>query len=176
MLATGQQLTINVGGLGATETMVIDGSAEASGSLRLIAGAAADTLTGGDGADALFGGLGADTLEGGGGADLFRYTNVAQSGPASRDFILDFVHGTDILDFAGIDANSLSGGNQAFSYIGSTAFAGTGAASAGELRATVVSGTTWLVAGDTNGDGIADFEVNVTMAGMQQFTVGDFLL
>jgi Ca2+-binding RTX toxin-like protein len=47
--------------------MVVDGSDEASGTLRLIGGAASDTLTGGGGDDQLFGGLGADQLTGNGG-------------------------------------------------------------------------------------------------------------
>ena len=79
-----------------------------------------------------------------------------------------------LIGLAGIDANSLSGGDQAFSFIGGNAFAGTGAASAGELRAVLQSGADWLVEGDTNGDGTADFALLVTSD--HALSGADFLL
>ena len=55
-----------------------------------------DSLVGGDGDDTLGGGTGADVLTGGAGADIFLLGTTA----ASRDTIIDFVSGTDILAFS----------------------------------------------------------------------------
>ena len=49
-----------------------------------------DLLLGGAGDDTLHGGAGSDTLTGGAGSDHFRFTDVADSTPASRDVITDF--------------------------------------------------------------------------------------
>jgi hypothetical protein len=80
-------------------------------------------------------------MTGGGGADTFRYITTLDSTGAAMDEILDFAPGTDKIDLSRIDANSLAGGDQAFSWIGSNAFTGSGAASAGELRAYQNNGT-----------------------------------
>ena len=47
---------------------------------------------------------------------------------ASRDIITDFINGTDRIDLSAIDANSTTIGNNAFTFIGTGAFAGGGAA------------------------------------------------
>ena len=176
LVGTGQQLTVTGGGLGATETMVVNGSAETSGTLRLIGGAAADTLTGGGGADNIFGGLSADVLRGNGGADVFRYTNVNQSAPGGHDTIMDFTHNLDKLNLSGIDADPFAAGDQAFSFLGSAAFSGSGAASAGQLRAFQANAATnlWQVEGDINGDGIADFVLQLFVDTGQSITIEDF--
>jgi hypothetical protein len=59
----------------------------------------------------------------------------------------------DIIDLSDIDANQNVAGNQAFTFVGDAAFSNV----AGELRATAN-----LVQGDVNGDGIADFQINLT--------------
>jgi serralysin len=176
LVGAGQQLTVTGAGLGATESMVVNGSSETSGSLRLIGGAAADTLTGGGGADTIFGGLSADALRGNAAADTFLYSNVNQSAPGGYDTIMDFTHNVDKLDLSSIDANSFSAGDQAFSFLGSAAFSGTGAASAGQLRAFQANAATnlWQVEGDINGDGIADFVLQLFVASGQSITVADF--
>ena len=46
----------------------------------------------------------------------------------SRDIITDFVNGTDRIDLSAIDANSTTIGNNAFTLIGTGAFAGDGTA------------------------------------------------
>ena len=94
---------------------------------------------------------------------------------ASRDHILDLTTG-DRIDLSRIDANTLSGGNQAFTFIGSAAFSGTGAASAGQLRAVNTAGDDWLIQGDTNGDGVADMELLVTTADAHILGATDFFL
>ena len=164
LVAEGQTLTVSGALLMATETMILDGSQEQTGNLRLFGGRASDSLKGGGGVDVLHGNLGADTLTGGGGQDTFLYHETAESTAASADEILDFAAGTDTIDLVKIDANTLADGNQAFSWIGSNAFGGTGAASAGQLRAYENNGS-WFVEGDTNGDGAADLVIQLTVTG-----------
>ena len=114
-------------------------------------------------------------MSGGGGADSFRYDGSADSTSSSRDHILDFTPGTDKIDLFRVDAKTTVAGDQAFTWIGSSAFTGSGAASAGQLRA-VQSGGFWLVEGDTNGDGVADLVIQVTTQGPSPLGSGDFFL
>ena len=174
-VAAGQKLIVDAGQLAAGEVLKFNGSAETDGYFVVAGGAAADTILAGAGDDTLIGGLGADTLTGGGGADVFRYRSAAESTAAATDKILDFTAGTDTVDLTGIDADSLTAGDQAFHWIGSSAFGGGGSASAGELRAYESNGN-WFVEGDTNGDGAADFVLQLTLQGPQPLAQGDFLL
>ena len=105
------------------------------------------------------GGAGADTLTGGSDADTFRIRNYETGLGASADSITDFVSGTDIIDLSGMDANSGQVGDQAFSFIGGGAFSNT----AGELRYQSQGSDIWL-SGDTDGDGLADFEILLVSA------------
>jgi serralysin len=124
-----------------------------------------DMLNGRDGNDTLIGGNGADRLNGGGGTDTFVFETTAQSAPASRDVIDNFASGVDRMDLRAIDANSNAVGDQAFLFIGSSAFHG----KAGELN--FRSG---IVSGDVNGDGLADFQVKVM--NLSALSGSDFLL
>lgn len=123
--------------------------------LALTGNALANTIVGGGGADIITGGLGADMLTGGAGADTFVFTAAGDStvGVGGRDRISDFsmLFG-DRIDLRLIDANPYVFGDQAFSFIGQTAFAG----SAGELRQEAIGADTWVQA-DVNGDAVADF-------------------
>ncbi|MGZ9063083.1 MAG: M10 family metallopeptidase C-terminal domain-containing protein, partial [Allosphingosinicella sp.] len=150
----GETLTVSGTILMATETMILDGSQESDGLLRLFGGKAGDTLKGGGQADLIHGNLGADILAGGGGADTFRYDMTAESNSLSMDQILDFTPGTDKLDLSRIDARTNLAGDQAFIWIGSNAFSGNTA----QLRA-FEQGGVWILQGDVNGDRIADFTV-----------------
>ena len=78
------------------------------------------------------------------------------------------------IDLSKIDANELVDGNQAFSFVGSAAFSNT----AGELRFENISlgGPIWLVQGDTNGDGVSDFEVVLVISPADPITSSDFIL
>jgi Ca2+-binding RTX toxin-like protein len=134
-----------------------------------------DTLNGGNGADQLVGGTGADSVQGNAGADVFRYDAASDSTPGAPDLIGDFQAGVDKIDLSRIDANTLTAGDQAFHWIGSDAFSGAGAASAGELR-TYQSGSFWWVAGDTNGDGTADLVIALTPQAGMPLTAPDFLM
>jgi Ca2+-binding RTX toxin-like protein len=121
-----------------------------------------DFLYGGDGKDTLIGGNGTDVLSGGGGNDTFQWAATGETAVgAARDQVLDFTHGKDLLDLSGIDAKTTASGNNSFSFIGANGFSGT----AGELRAEVhhdAGGDYTIVQGDVNGDGVADFEIQLT--------------
>jgi Ca2+-binding RTX toxin-like protein len=171
IVGAGQELTVSGAMLMAEEYMTLDGSQETDGRLRLFGGKGYDTLKGGGQADLIHGSLGGDILAGGGGADEFRYQDVAESTPSIIDQILDFTPGTDKVDLSRIDSNSLVAGNQAFVWIGSNAFTG----SAGQLRA-FISGGTWYVEGDVDGDGSADLFIALTPQGPTPLGAGDFLL
>lgn len=114
-----------------------------------------DLLDGGNGDDLLIGGAGADALIGGLGTDIFKYNSVNDSpAGAGRDVLLDFQGGAaigDRIDLSLIDANTLVVGNQAFTYIGSTAFTG-----AGQLR--YADGT---LSGSTDADAAPEFQIQL---------------
>jgi serralysin len=174
-LLAGVELTVSGALLQSYETMIVDGSLETDGTFRFFAGKANDTLKGGAKTDLLLGNLGADILSGGGGADTFRYDSTADSNAASRDQILDFTPGSDKIDLSRVDAKTNVAGDQAFTWIGSNAFTGSGAASAGQLRA-FQQGGSWFVEGDTNGDGIADLSIQLTLQGPTPLSQTDFFL
>lgn len=115
-----------------------------------------DRLYGGDGEDTLLGGVGADLLYGGLDADTFEFRRTIESTTTQRDQISGFENNIDLIDLSRIDAVQGVPGNQSFSYIGAAAFSNL----AGELRF-YLSGPHGRLAGDTNGDGIADFEVQL---------------
>lgn len=84
---------------------------------------------------------------------------------AAADLILDFKHRQDDrIDFSKIDANSLTGSDDAFKFIGSAEFHGV----AGELK---YEGG--VLSGDVNGDSVSDFDVQV--AHVDSFFSGDFI-
>jgi len=185
----GKLLTVLGTTLQSDEAMVFNGSAETDGSFYVAGGAAADTLVGGQkndslvggagndqlyglaGDDWLLGGAGADNVRGGTGKDYFVYQSTSESNAAATDHILDFENFTDHIDLSAIDANSSLGGDQAFSFVGSNAFSHT----AGELRVEA-SGSDWLVMGDVNGDGTADFQVLVSTFNSHILAASDFIL
>jgi Ca2+-binding RTX toxin-like protein len=158
------------------------------------AGAGNDTLTGaGSGSDIFEGGLGRDVMDGGArnyggpyygeyvGPDRFDFRTVADSAVGTeRDVILNFTHddgtdaNSDLIHLGLIDANTTRTGNQAFTFIADAGFSGT----AGELRVTPLEGTTdrQIVSGDVDGDGLADFEIEVQMEFAAPLTAADFIL
>jgi Ca2+-binding RTX toxin-like protein len=131
----------------------------------------ANTLTGAGGNDTLTGGDGQDFLFGGGGADVFAFANTDSSADhALADVIGDFDSGAgDKIDLALIDARTTNQGDQAFDFIGTDAFSG----AAGELHYLQDGGNTF-VEGDVDGDGTADFSIQVT--GLHDFVATDFVL
>ena len=105
------------------------------------------------GNDVLNGRGGADRLTGGTGSDRFVFDNPAY---ANGDVVTDFATGLDKLDFRAIDANPFRNGDQKFTWLDTGAFSG----KAGQLREYNLDGK-HFVAGDTDGDGFADFTIEV---------------
>ncbi|MGV3490519.1 MAG: calcium-binding protein [Devosia sp.] len=143
-----------------------------AGNNRLFGDAGNDTLSGGAGDDLLSGGLGRDILSGGIGADRFDFSDFETGIGAQRDVITDF-ESRDTINLAYMDAKTTRASNQAFAFIADATFSGT----AGQLRyaaATGDSGPITLIEGDTNGDGVADFQIE--LRGTHVLTAGDFIL
>lgn len=158
----------NVGNLllGKANDDLLDGL---GGADELQGNAGDDGLDGGAGDDLLIGGAGSDVLTGGTGGDLFRFAHGDSGTGAAADRITDFANTVDKIDLRGIDANSVTAGDQAFSFIGTAAFSG----NAGELRY-ALDGTDTRLQGDYTGDGVADFEI--VFAGNLTLFATDFYL
>jgi serralysin len=88
----------------------------------------------------------------------------------ARDRIADFSHAqADVIDLSAIDADGTTGSVNAFTWIGTSAFHHL----AGELRYQA-SGTSTLVQGDIDGNGVADFALLLT--GTVALQQSDFVL
>lgn len=129
----------------------------------------ADRINGGDGNDQIEGGAGVDLLFGNAGADTFVFRDTTDSGVATgtRDRIFDFDVAEDIISLSAIDANSVLAGNQVFVFIDEAAFSNV----SGQLR---YQQSTGQLQGDVNGDGIADFAIELTTR--PDITVANLLL
>ncbi|KAA0577836.1 calcium-binding protein [Azospirillum sp. B21] len=147
-----------------------------------------DVLLGGAGNDTLVGGYGADLMDGGAGADVFSIRNLNESTLATPDVIIAFngavvaeeaLQGLasyatigaegDRIDVSEIDAITGATANDAFTFVGTAGFT-----AAGQLRYQA-SGTVTLIEGEVNGDGAADFRIQVNIANYS-FSAFDFVL
>ncbi|BAI76769.1 hypothetical protein AZL_f00090 (plasmid) [Azospirillum sp. B510] len=147
-----------------------------------------DVLLGGAGTDTLIGGYGADLLDGGVGADIFSIRNLNESTLAAPDIIINFNGAVvaaealkglasyatagaegDRIDLSEIDAIAGTIDNDAFTFIGTAGFS-----AAGQLRYQS-SGTVTLIEGEVNGNGVADFRIQVNIANYR-FSAFDFVL
>lgn len=156
----------------------------------IIGSARAETISGGAGNDSITGGGGKDVLYGNEhrasfnppdrGADVFVFNAASDSGTtrATRDVIMDFVLTDDKIHLT-FDANTVVTGNQLFDYAGiqygGFTREGDGDAArfnAGELRYHYEAGNT-ILRGDTNGDGLADFSIE--LRGQIALTSSDFV-
>ncbi len=138
----------------------------------ILGGAGADTISGKAGEDTITGGLGRDIMTGGAGLDTFVFNDVAETGATrtTRDKITDFDQGEgDMIDLSAVDADVAAPGNQAFTFIGTSAFG----SFEGQLRY-VQSGSKTVIQGDIDGDGVKDFEIFLN--GLVDLTAGDFVL
>lgn len=142
-----------------------------SGSDVLFGGRGDDVMDGGNNNDQLTGGMGTDIMTGGSGADQFIFDYVVDSrvGAQQRDTITDFTNG-DRINLANIDADPTVDGDQAFTFVGATAFSG----NQGEVRLQAISGDNVIVEVDQNADGIADMEILVI--GGANLDQNDFIL
>ena len=103
----------------------------------------------------------------------FDVPKVQGGGNIGVDVITDFQHNLDTIDLSSIDAKTGVGGNNAFKWIGGQGFHGV----KGELHFVKVNlaGTAndkTIIEGDTNGDGKADFQIQLT--GLKGLSAGDF--
>jgi serralysin len=142
-------------------TIIEDGKT-GSGNDRLIGNAVANRLDGGAGNDVLDGMAGNDVLIGGAGNDRFIISNTGD-----LDTILDFESGRDLIDLRSFDTNPAMAGDQGFTFIGSNEFTG-----GAQVRTYSANGHNF-VAGDLDGDMVADFVINI---GAAIITPADILL
>jgi Ca2+-binding RTX toxin-like protein len=168
-------LIVNAASLVTKQHVNVDGRGIHDGNLILFGGSGSDTLRGGDGDDLLMGGFRPDSLNGGPGADTFRYVAATDSTYNLLDLIGDFQVGVDKVDVSRVDANIFVAGDQAFHWIGSSAFSDAGAASAGEFRV-YQNGSYWFAEGDVDGNGDADLVIAFTPQGAILPAQGDFVL
>lgn len=137
-----------------------------------------DVLRGQGDNDVLTGGLGGDFLIGGAGNDRFNFDNFAESTLSQRDVIQAGDGATafqgagnasgDRIDLGDIDANTLSGGNQAFLFGGS---------GRGHLSLTESGGNT-IIHGNIDNDAAFEFELVIADGSVRAsaYTAADFYL
>ena len=145
------------------------------GSDTLVGGLKADVLNGGAGADKITGGRGSDLLidSADGEVDTFFFNSAKDSvRGVNRDTILGFSQNDgDNIDLSAIDAKKGVAGNQTFKFIGTQNFHH----KAGELHFKQVASQDYtLMEGDINGDGKADFQIE--LSGLITLIKGDFVL
>ena len=153
---------------GSRHADVIQGDALAN---TLRGGGSVDNLNGRGGNDGLHGDAGKDLLTGGLGLDTFHYHAYGDSlaSAANRDVISDFSRADDIISLKELDANSLTLNDNAFAFIGTSAFSGV----AGQLRYAAANGVT-IISADANGDRVADLQIE--LRGLFTLTAADFIL
>lgn len=159
---TGTKNNDTINGMdGADRLLGLDGRDTINGGLGndlIDGGLAADTLNGGTGDDTITGGGAGDLMTGGTGADTFIFrAGDTNNSVAYADRITDFnrtVDGDEI-NLSALDANTGVAGNQAFAFIGDTAFS-----AAGQLRVVQIAGVTYIQ-GNTDANLAADFIIRV---------------
>jgi Ca2+-binding RTX toxin-like protein len=138
-----------------------DNVAGGDGNDTLVGGAGNDTLDGGAGNDVLIGGAGIDRLTGGAGRDIFTYFAAAESTPDAPDTVTDFAPNEDVFDVSAMGS---------FVFIGVAAFP-----MQPRLLRVGQSGDDVVVQIDTNGDAVADWQVNILNANASDFGIDNFI-
>lgn len=128
-----------------------------------------DTIKGGLGADKIIGSVGSDVMTGGAGNDRFDWNLYSQFGTSTLDKVTDFATG-DRLDVYDLDANLALTGNQAFAFIGTSAFS-----APGQIRyfTDATAGTT-TIQGSNDADTTLEFSILLT--GVRTMAAADFVL
>ena len=144
---------------------------------RLEGGDGSDDLRGDDGEDLLVGGAGGDRLFGGSDRDIFDFNSVLDIGKKKglRDVIGDFEHKTDRIDLSTIDANGSKKGDKSFKFIKKE-----GSDFHDKARELIweridkkgTSKDVTLIQADTDGNGKADFKLELT--GLHKLSHVDF--
>jgi serralysin len=136
-----------------------------------------NSLQGGGGDDRLNGLAGTDRAEGGAGADIFVFSAAGHSmgylyrsdgAKFTPDVLLDFTSGIDRIDLSAIDAIAGTVADDAFAFIGTTAFSN----QAGQLRFEAADGLVHIY-GDVDGNGVADLHI---IASGPHVLAADFIL
>lgn len=154
------------GGSGSDTLLSVENLTGSDYNDTLTGDAGTNLLAGGAGADSLIGGTGLDTLQGGTDNDVFVFTAVGDTNSDANlaDVIADFTSG-DLIDLSAIDADSLTGGDQAFDGTLVATFT-----AVGQLRL-----DTGVLYGNTDSDfGTAEFAIVLT--GVGSLTAADFVL
>jgi Ca2+-binding RTX toxin-like protein len=144
-----------------------------------------DTLSGGGGNDALDGGAGSDLIRGGAGRDIlshdasgsavFDYDALIDStlDAGGRDLISVFAAG-DKIDVSAIDANELLPKNQAFTFVGASAFTGAGQLRAVQFDFIGTSNDRTILLANVDGDATAEMQIDIK--GLVAITEDNFIL
>ena len=135
----------------------------------VIGSSGADVITGNSSGNILRGGAGGDTVTGGGGSDVFRFDDGDLSNVAI-DLVTDF-DTQDAFDFRNMDAQTNVSGNNAFHFV-TGGFTG----ASGELALIRDSQGDFHLFGDTNGDAVQDFHLQIHEVTPGALTFSDFLL
>ncbi len=136
------------------ENLVLTGGAAINGTGNSLG----NSLTGNGAANVLSSGGGSDTMTGGLGGDTFRFSQDDIGAGLVVDRVLDltFADG-DVIDLSAIDADSVTGGDQAFAFVAKFS----GAAGQAVLTYAAASNLTTLNV-DLDGDGVADYRIILT--------------
>jgi Ca2+-binding RTX toxin-like protein len=161
VVETGGTFTLKANTLDADDGLSFEGRHFVQSTLKLIGGHGQDALFGGAKGDTLMGGAGADSLtgdqefSGADSSDIFLYKSLSDSTVDAPDIVHWDPEAGDRINLRHLDANALVDGDQAFHFIGTSAFSDT----PGELRYEAVDATEYRITADVDGDGVADFAI-----------------